>query len=97
MFQIALGNSEGDVKFYIDTKQSGYSSLFRPADRKADTIIEITVPMTRLDRLVDSDAIAAIKIDVEGAELDVLRGSLSTLTRNRPIIMFESGRQRTVS
>ncbi len=89
--QVALGNSEGDVKFYIDTKQSGYSSLFRPADRKADTVIEITVPITRLDSLINSEAIDAIKIDVEGAELDVLRGSLSTITRNRPIIMFESG------
>jgi FkbM family methyltransferase len=89
--QVALGNSEGDVRFYIDTKQSGYSSLSRPADREADTILEITVPMTRLDKLVDSNAIDAIKIDVEGAELDVLRGSLSTITRNRPIIMFESG------
>lgn len=89
--QVALGNSEGDVKFYVHTKQTGYSSLSRPANGAADTIVEITVPMTRLDRLVDSNAIDAIKIDVEGAELEVLRGSVSTIARNRPIIMFESG------
>ena len=70
----------------------GYSSLSRPADiEEADKIAEITVRMTRLDQLVDSNAIDAIKIDVEGAELDVLRGSVGTITRNRPIIMYESG------
>ena len=89
--QVALGNSEGNVKFFIDTKQSGYSSLTRPANREAGRIIEITVPMVRLDQLVESNAIDAIKIDVEGAELDVLRGSVGTITRNRPIIMYESG------
>ena len=90
--QVALGNSEGNVKFFIDTKRSGYSSLSRPPDREAGTIIEITVPMTRLDQLVDcsTSAVDAIKIDVEGAELDVLRGSVGTITRNRPIIMYES-------
>ena len=89
--QVALGNSEGNVKFFIDTKRSGYSSLSRPADREAGTIIEITVPMRRLDQLVDySNAIDAIKIDVEGTELDVLHGSVGTITRNRPIIMYES-------
>jgi FkbM family methyltransferase len=89
--QVALGDSEGSVKFFIDTKQSGYSSLSRPAERDAKKMVEITVPMTRLDQLVDSNAIDAIKIDVEGTELDVLRGSVGTITRNRPIIMYESG------
>ncbi len=89
--QVALGNLEGNVKFFIDTKQSGYSSLSRPAERDADKFIEITVPMTSLDQLVDSNIIDAIKIDVEGAELDVLRGSVCTIARNRPIIMYESG------
>ena len=88
--QIALGNSEGNVKFYVDFAQSGYSSLYRPPKREIDNIIEITVRMTSLDRLVNLTTIDAIKIDVEGAELDVLRGSVGTMTRNRPIIMYES-------
>ncbi len=89
--QVALGNSEGNVKFFINTRRSGYSSLSRPTDIEAGRIVEITVAMTRLDQLVDSNAVDAIKIDVEGAELDVLRGSVGTITRNRPIIMYESG------
>lgn len=88
--QVALGNSEGSVKFFIDTRRSGYSSLIHPAVKDAGKIIEITVPITRLDQLIDSNSIDAIKIDVEGAELEVLRGSVRTITRNRPIIMYES-------
>src|SRR5262249_26220258 len=32
-----------------------------------------------------------IKIDVEGAELQVLAGSIKTLSRDKPIIVFEHG------
>ena len=35
----------------------------------------------------------AIKIDVEGAELGVLRGAVKILRKCRPIIMFESAPQ----
>src|SRR5215469_7492493 len=72
--QVALGNSEGEVRFFVDTKQSGrgYSSLFRPLTTDTREILEISVAMTRLDRLVESDTIDVIKVDVEGAELDVL-------------------------
>jgi hypothetical protein len=40
-----------------------------------------------------SNDIDVIKIDVEGAELDVLRGSMKILNESRPTIMFESGPQ----
>jgi hypothetical protein len=32
-----------------------------------------------------------IKIDVEGAELGVLRGALKLLARSRPVVAFEHG------
>lgn len=92
LFGCALGDSEGEIVLFENTKHSGYSSLGRPANT-ADTI-EIKVPIRRLDTLVSSNNIDVIKIDVEGAELGVLRGSDRLIARNRPLIMFESAPQK---
>jgi FkbM family methyltransferase len=89
----AVGEYAGEASFFVHLKQSGFSSLGRQSNVRADAIREIKVRVERLDDLVASHEVDAIKIDVEGAELGVLRGSVATLTRCRPIIMFESGPQ----
>lgn len=91
LHECAVGESTGQVSFYINTRQSGYSSLGKPDHASQDAITEITVPIKRLDDLVTSDNVDVIKIDVEGAELGVLRGSWNLLSSSRPVIMFESG------
>jgi FkbM family methyltransferase len=88
LYRCALGEAEGEVTFFVNTKHSGYSSLRKP-ERAADTV-EIKVPLRKLDGLIPSDEIDVIKIDVEGAELNVVRGSANLVARNRPIVMFES-------
>jgi FkbM family methyltransferase len=53
---------------------------------------KIRVPVKRLDDLVPFGMnISFIKIDVEGAELDVLEGALALLKRDMPIVAFECG------
>jgi len=80
--QCALADYEGETSFFINVAASGYSSLARSS---AETR-EITVPVRRLDAIVkDADV---VKIDVEGAELGVLRGSEGL--QSRPVFMFES-------
>lgn len=50
----------------------------------------VSCPVARLDDLVPEDApVALVKIDVEGAELLVVRGSGETLRRCRPLIVAE--------
>jgi FkbM family methyltransferase len=50
-------------------------------------IAEVRAPVVRLDDLALDPAF--VKIDVEGAELAVLRGLMQTLRRCRPILLIE--------
>jgi FkbM family methyltransferase len=53
---------------------------------------EITVDMVRLDDVLPPGYdLRLIKIDVEGAELEVLRGAIGIVERCRPYIIFEHG------
>lgn len=84
--EVALWDSEGEASFFVDDARSGYSSLHRQ-----DATREIKVPTRRLDAILTDVAVDVIKIDVEGAELGVLRGAQGLLHAARPIVMFESG------
>ncbi len=53
---------------------------------------KITVRVERLDDVLPPDLpIHFMKVDVEGAELQVFRGALETIRRHRPLIAFEHG------
>jgi len=56
-------------------------------DRKRLTLKEVRVELRRLDDLALDPSF--VKIDVEGAELAVLRGLQATLERSRPALMIE--------
>jgi len=87
----ALGEADGEVTFFVDSRRPGYSSLAKRQHSDND-IREISVPMRRLDDIISTSAkVEVIKIDVEGAELGVLRGSPDLISRCRPVILFESG------
>ncbi len=85
----AVGAEEGELPFFIDLRESGYSSLCPPEGDKH--IEKIVVPVRRLDDLIGVETIDIIKIDVEGFELAALRGTEAIVARCRPTIMFESG------
>lgn len=85
LFECAVGESEGEVTFYRNTKAAGYSSLAAQADS-----VEVTVALKRLDQLLPEEEIDFIKIDIEGAELGALRGGAGLIERCRPTLFYES-------
>ncbi len=93
--QAALSNTAGTAKFaYVHGPAEGWSGLrFRPLPTGEDAQVEhIEVQLEVLDEVLDpARAPALIKIDVEGAEQQVLEGALHTLRRHRPIVIFEHG------
>lgn len=86
--QTALSDAEGEVVFYENLDKPGFSSLGARAGRTR----ELRVPCTTLDAVLkDRTQIDFIKIDVEGFELDVVRGAASVIERCRPVLLFEAG------
>lgn len=86
--QLALSDTPGEVTFYFNTAQSGFSGLHRQIENT--TVEELTVKSELLDKILPADyRVDFIKLDVEGGELAVLRGAESTLQRYRPVLLFE--------
>jgi len=94
VLEVALGDMPGELTFHRARNHPALSGLHpRPEYLGAEPTEEIRVRMETLDRVVPEDLpIAFMKMDVEGAELGVLRGGIATLRRSRPVIVFESGK-----
>ncbi len=92
--EIAVGESEGEITFYAIEQWHGYSTTDAEivAQHRADGLkVEIQqVPVRRLAAVLDQHAAGRVidfmKVDVEGAELSVLRGA--ELDRHRPKILL---------
>jgi len=88
--ETALGEMDGEATLHI-TRQPGSSSLYKPSEdfrRKypkpelLEVVKELIVSLRSLDSLSEKDGldtIEFIKLDVQGAELDILKGATSLL------------------
>jgi len=90
---IALSDSNGTMTLYSRGEYDEMASLTGDRDVTGAARPDATYVPTRVGdevlRELAIGAIAAIKIDVEGAELQVLRGLLETLKAKRPSVIFE--------
>lgn len=87
----ALSDASGSRTFVRELDAPARSG-FRRQNGAGSPTVEFPVDVRRLDDIVPADmSIDFIKIDVEGAEGEVLRGALQTINRCRPLIAFEHG------
>lgn len=90
---IALYDQAGSTTFQHVLNAPAYSGIKkRKYDGKQVEIRQIEVQTALLDQVIPADKkIDLIKIDVEGAEFRVMKGSAETLRRSKPVMIFEFG------
>jgi FkbM family methyltransferase len=94
LFPFAISNKCKIAKFNFIPNLPEESGLKKRHiyNAKPTKFIKLTVPVYTLDKLISEHLhVSFIKIDVEGAELDVLEGSLNLIKRCRPVVAFEAG------
>ena len=94
----ALSDRSGESSFFVLPDAPARSGLHkREFIGNSGARREIRVRTERLDDLVPpATQVDFIKIDVEGAEGPVIKGSLETIRRSRPCIVFEHGRRSSL-
>jgi FkbM family methyltransferase len=88
VIEAAVGDGSVDqLKFYISENSKAESSLAYKVSENYNFVQVVSV-----DHFVTQNnlkEVSFIKIDVEGAELDVIRGATQTLKRFKPQLMIE--------
>lgn len=85
-YNFALGNETATKKFYLSPERSGDNRFFISSNEKFESY---DVQIKKLDDVLISNGInekVIIKMDVQGAELDIMKGSKKTLENDCLII-----------
>lgn len=90
LLPVAISNNEGQVEFSNDTDHSEGNTYIKESYVFSGAKNKITVKCRSVDGLMQQgyDKPGIIKIDVEGAEYDVLVGAKNTLQQYRPNILL---------
>ena len=92
IFPLALSDTRQLCTFYarkLGDKTGSLQATHRAEKEKPFSFSVITEPGDPIIQELELDAISAIKIDVEGSELEVVRGLEETLARHQPTVICE--------
>lgn len=98
---LALGDKTGFVDFHYVTNNDYYSGIKEqqgiPEGAK-ESAIKISVPLSTLDIEVQSEKkVRFMKLDLEGGEYHALIGAQRIMSEDRPLIVFENGREKSAT
>ena len=86
MHPVGLGETEGSLTFYINKFKDNAKGASFIRDTNIE-VNEITVDVKTLDSITQDKVFDFIKIDVEGFELEVLKGGVNTLSKTRYLLV----------
>ena len=92
-YNLAIGDVDGKVDFLL-TQFSNLNRVLRPDERMQGAAVTdvTTVGSKRLDTFVNERQIRSvnfIRMDVEGHELNIVKGMQQTLKKYKPLLMIE--------
>jgi len=90
LINMALGQTPGEALMVVTPENTGAAFVEGCRAIDEDAQVEFRqVELTSLDSVVGEEPVSLLKIDVEGSELEVLRGAQKTIRRHTPVIVVE--------
>ena len=89
--EVALSDANGEATIYLPDPGHGLveTSASLLSNFSANSAAAMVVKTARLDDINLDGRTAVIKVDIEGFELEFLRGAQETIKRDRPVIFAE--------
>lgn len=96
--KLGLSDQEGEVKLFTNADANEGTNTIYSTDKFSIEVgkIQLDTLDSQLEKL-QVRRVNFIKIDVEGAELQVLKGALATLKKHRPILLLEINKDACIS